>query len=275
MKVFTDGLFKIGSTHKVCQDYVHHGQDFLPFAVVSDGCSGSNNSDIGSRILAHSFEQVMKLIGREKIITYPAKSLAARVQSYAYSNIANLGIDESSLHATLLFAVANEEQNKLRVTMIGDGVFAYKLKSSDQPAIVKSDFSHDYPVYPGYFNNNELMHEYERVNLEVGQEVTHTWIQGSQPEGYLPNKCKYIFNIVLPLDEIEWAMLSSDGIDTFVGEAFPNEAQNTKDLVLPYFSAIKARQGEFVTRRINKMLNKELSGFIHEDDLSVAGISFI
>lgn len=275
MKIFTDGLFRIGSTHKVCQDYIHHGQDFLPFAVVSDGCSGSKNSDIGSRILAHSFEQVMKLIGKDNIINYPAKSLAARVQSYAYSNIANLGIDESSLHATLLFAVANQEQGKLRVTMIGDGFLAYKLKSQDAPHIIKSDFSHDYPVYPGYFNNSELMHEFERVNTEVGQNVTHEWLQGKSPEGYIPNKCKYIFNLILPLEEIEWVMLTSDGIGTFVDEAFPNAALNTEETVLPYFSGIKARQGEFVTRRINKMLTKELTGNIHEDDISVAGISFI
>lgn len=275
MKFFTDGLFKIGSTHKVCQDYIHHGQDFLPFAVVSDGCSGSKNSDIGSRILAHSFEQVMKLIGKDKIINYPAKTLAARVQSYAYSNIANLGIDESSLHATLLFAVANEEENRLRVTMIGDGIFAYKLKSSDKPAIVQSTFSHDYPAYPGYFNNSALMHEFEKVNLEINQVISHDWIQGEKPEGYVPDKCKYIFDITLPLDQIKWVMLTSDGIETFVGEEFPNEEVNSNEVVLPYFSAIKARQGEFVTRRINKMLNKELKGLVHKDDLSVAGISII
>lgn len=275
MKFFTDGLYRIGSTHKVCQDYVHHGQEFLPFAVVSDGCSGSKNSDIGSRILAHSLEQVMKLIGKDKVITYPAKSFAARVQSYAYSNIANLGIDESSLHATLLFTIANQEQNKLRVTMIGDGFLSYKLKNKDEAIIVKSDFSHDYPVYPGYFNNNELMHEYEKVNMEIGQRVTHEWIQGNKPDGYLPDKCKYIFNLILPLDQIEWITLTTDGIDTFVGKEIPNSAINTSEKVLPSLTSIKSRQGEFVTRRIHKMLTKELSDYKHEDDISIAGLSII
>lgn len=275
MKIYTDGLFKKGSTHTVCQDYVHHGQEFLPFCVVSDGCSGSKNSDIGSRILAHSFEQVMKLIGKDKIINYPARSLAARVQSYAYSNIANLGIAENSLYATLLFAVANQEDNELRVTIIGDGILALKLKNTNEAMVLKSDFSKDYPIYPGYFNNSELLNHFARINKEEEQEITHQWIVGKVPECAKVNNDEYIYEIVLPLDQVEWVMLASDGIETFVEEDFPNRAQNMEKLVIPYFKAIKARQGAFVTRRINKMLIKELSEFTHEDDLSVAGISII
>jgi serine/threonine protein phosphatase PrpC len=275
MKIFTDGLFKIGSTHNVCEDYVHHGQEFLPFCVVSDGCSGSKNSDIGSRILAHSFEQVMKLIGKEKIINYPARKLAGRVQSYAYSNIANLGIPEDALHATLLFAVINPNEKKLRVTMIGDGVLALKMKDSNDSIVLKSDFSKDYPIYPGYFNNNELLKRYDLINEDEEQEVTHNWIVGKEPKNGKVSHDEYIYEIILPLDQVEWVMLASDGIDTFVEEEFPNRGQNTEKLVIPYFKDVKARQGAFVTRRINKMLGKELSDFKHEDDLSVAGISII
>lgn len=275
MKIFTDGLFKIGSTHNVCEDYVHHGQEFLPFCVVSDGCSGSKNSDIGSRILAHSFEQVMKLIGKEKIINYPARKLAGRVQSYACSNIANLGIPEDALHATLLFAVINPNEKKLRVTMIGDGVLALKMKDSNDSIVLKSDFSKDYPIYPGYFNNNELLKRYDLINEDEEQEVTHNWIVGKEPKNGKVSHDEYIYEIILPLDQVEWVMLASDGIDTFVEEEFPNRGQNTEKLVIPYFKDVKARQGAFVTRRINKMLGKELSDFKHEDDLSVAGISII
>jgi hypothetical protein len=275
MKIFTDGLFKIGSAHNVCQDYVHHGQEFLPFCVISDGCSGSKNSDIGSRILSHSFEQVMKLIGKEKIINFPAKDLAAKVQSFAYSCIANLGVSKDSLHATLLFAVANQQDNRLRVTMIGDGVLALKMKGSDDASVLKSDFSKDYPIYPGYLNDKDLLEHYDLVNEKVDQKVTHEWIFGKAPANGKVNKDKYIYEIILPLDEVEWVMLASDGLDTFIESEFPNRSQDMKKLVIPNFKAIKTRQGEFVTRRINKMLYKEFSDFKHEDDLSVAGISIV
>lgn len=275
MKIFTDGLFKIGNTHNVCQDYVHHGQEFLPFCVVSDGCSGSKNSDIGSRILSHSFEQVMKLIGKEKIIDFPAKDLAAKVQSFAYGCIANLGVSEDALHATLLFAVVNQEENKLRVTMIGDGVLALKMKNSNEASVLKSDFSKDYPLYPSYLADKDLLEHYDLVNKKVGQEVTHQWISGEEPVDAKVNQDKYIYEIILPLDQVEWVMLASDGLDTFIESEIPNRPQSMEKLVIPNFKAIKTRQGEFVTRRINKMLYKEFSDFKHEDDLSVAGISII
>ena len=155
------------------------------------------------------------------------------MQSYAYSNIANLGIPEDALHATLLFAVANKDENKLRVTMIGDGVLALKMKDSEESVVLKSDFSKDYPIYPGYFNNEELLKRYQVINKQEAQEVTHNWIVGKEPVNGQVNNDEYIYEIILPLDQVEWIMLASDGIDTFVEEELPNRAQNMEKLVIP------------------------------------------
>ena len=45
----TDGAFYIGTTHEVCQDYCMAENDAI---VVSDGCSGSPGTDMGSRVLS-------------------------------------------------------------------------------------------------------------------------------------------------------------------------------------------------------------------------------
>jgi len=49
-----DSYFEIGKTHLVCQDYALCGkyQD-MAYAIVSDGCSSAEHSEIGAQILCH------------------------------------------------------------------------------------------------------------------------------------------------------------------------------------------------------------------------------
>ena len=46
--VYSDSYFKIGKTHLICQDYALHSEGHIS---LSDGCSSSPNTDIGSRLL--------------------------------------------------------------------------------------------------------------------------------------------------------------------------------------------------------------------------------
>ena len=53
----TDHLFWAGDSHKVNQDYCLSGsKSGLHYAIVSDGCSSSPDTDFGSRILAKAAE---------------------------------------------------------------------------------------------------------------------------------------------------------------------------------------------------------------------------
>ena len=49
-----NSYYEIGYDHKVCEDYSLSGQkDSLLYTVLSDGCSSSENSDVGARLLCH------------------------------------------------------------------------------------------------------------------------------------------------------------------------------------------------------------------------------
>ena len=53
-----DSAVNIGSTHSLCQDYViARNPDRAPYVVLSDGCSSSNDTDIGARLLVRAMDQ--------------------------------------------------------------------------------------------------------------------------------------------------------------------------------------------------------------------------
>ncbi len=51
----TDWFSSQGSQHRINQDYVLSGNDYV---ILSDGCSMAPNSDIGARLLTHSAKQI-------------------------------------------------------------------------------------------------------------------------------------------------------------------------------------------------------------------------
>ncbi len=53
-----DSFFSMAKQHAVCQDYAIGGMLPSPFLVLCDGCSSSNNSDVGARILAISARKI-------------------------------------------------------------------------------------------------------------------------------------------------------------------------------------------------------------------------
>ena len=48
-----DAYFEIGATHLVCQDYaLAFANNEYAYAIVSDGCTSSPNTDIGARLIS-------------------------------------------------------------------------------------------------------------------------------------------------------------------------------------------------------------------------------
>ena len=60
-----DAHFSIGKTHRVCEDYARAGllPDGRAFAIVSDGCSSSPDTDFGSRLMTIAAQERMMLSG--------------------------------------------------------------------------------------------------------------------------------------------------------------------------------------------------------------------
>lgn len=275
MKIYTDGLFEKGSTHSVCEDYVFHGSFPVPFVVLCDGCSGSKHSDVGARLLAHAVPKVLNLMNSEEAFDLSAEEFAISVFQQARIACLALGLSKSSLSATLLVALYEPKTNNMRVIMVGDGILAIKTKNDNSVDVLQVDFSEDYPAYPGYFADHSLLDEYKKTMTKVDQKISFNWLIGALPLDAKVVSHPYIYEIVLPATSLDWLMLSSDGIDTFIEKELPQRTQDLKKLVLPSFIGIKQSQGTFVKRRIGKMLRSELDEFTHEDDLSVVGMSVV
>ena len=62
-----DSAFQIGKTHDVCEDFALTGtfedeKNTARYVIVSDGCSSSQNTDLGSRLLSFSIANELKKI---------------------------------------------------------------------------------------------------------------------------------------------------------------------------------------------------------------------
>ena len=99
-----DHHFWMGKTHNVCEDYAMSGTSGgVSYAIVSDGCSSSPDTDFGARILARA---ALKHI-------YQAWSLekySDSVINTARSGALSLGLPQRALDATLLVAVEWEKK---------------------------------------------------------------------------------------------------------------------------------------------------------------------
>jgi hypothetical protein len=111
-----DAFFRMGSHHKVCQDYAVSGIFAgRPYAMLADGCSSSQDTDYGARFLVSAASRrlhrlVDGLIEAKDIIT-DAVAMARVV-----------GVSQRSLDATLLCAIGGDFGG--RVIQSGDGVIA-------------------------------------------------------------------------------------------------------------------------------------------------------
>ena len=111
-----DDFFTIGNSHVICDDYATSRADGPLRAVVSDGCSGSPNTDCGSRILAN---------------------LALRNPNWSSQEAGDVRrqrfLPVDSLDATLL--IAEVDSSYITVSAYGDGVIAAQGKDGVITAI--------------------------------------------------------------------------------------------------------------------------------------------
>ena len=110
MDDLSDSFFTMGKDHTVCQDFALACQegDPIPFAIVSDGCSKSAHSDVGSRLICFS--------GRVLVQESPEAILPL-----AETSAALLSIPKSALFATLMLLRASPE-GSWSSHIFGDGI---------------------------------------------------------------------------------------------------------------------------------------------------------
>ena len=272
-----DSAFHIGSTHAVCQDYAAAGTlaaaahaggtdaPRRPYAVLSDGCSSSPDTDIGARLLVKAAERLLRESGAASASGLAA--LHAEAARLALSWAGLLGLEPQAVDATLL--TAHVSGDELLVGCSGDGVVCFQ-KDDGALDVYSVGYPSGYPVYPAYAHQParlrgladagrackevtrlrapSVRERLRRVGVSRGDALT---------EVFAFDAAAYRF-----------AALLSDGVHSFLrAEAVPLES------VLPELVSFKNTRGAFAGRRMKMFLKDcQRKGWRHADDLSLAAL---
>ena len=280
-----DCAFYIGTTHDVCQDYALSGRGGV---VISDGCSGSNLSDMGSRVL--SITAINKLSELSSLYDFDAKEcvLLARPSTKI------LGLPDTCLDATLFMAKYSKKQ--IGAVSYGDGVIA--IKKGDGIITICTEYTDSYPFYPNYLydmnnrydlwktNHNQRKVSIASINIdgeikEVGE--INEYFRITQKDNTLIGispECTRVYIDCPNSNKIEWVAIMSDGVQSFYETIETNTSRNNKPVpyldILKELLAFKNFKGSFVQRRINKFRKVcKKKNWHNADDVSLATIHIV
>ncbi len=281
----TDSALYTGKTHPVCQDYVINGQknDKLHYIFLADGCSSSNQTDVGARILCHtgkfyiSFITALDDIKVDHENTINSSHIACGV----------IGIDAKCLDATLISAVGTPET--VKVDVAGDGVIALRDREG-LLRIISFEYDKNYPFYLNY-KHPSYQDRYESWIAEKQIHSFEVCVLDSQAVIKTQDNPNLLFHsednnstitirpenteISICPEYYDFVAIMSDGVKSF----YETDATG-KMATLDYLNVVhdilnfKNTNGEFVKRRLNKFRKKcEQDKIHHYDDISLGVIN--
>jgi serine/threonine protein phosphatase PrpC len=260
-------FLEIGSQHNICEDYIIQGNDPVPYIILADGCSTSENTEMGARILCHIAKQYLKYQS-ETSLSIDYHKMGQWVIHNAEMTARQLGLKKRCLDATLIIAFIYN--NEARVYMYGDGVVASQ-KDGVITTLITS-YTKNAPYYLSYLIDEGRKNAYHDMQIDK--------VETAFVDGKFKKEEKYAYDYgtsqFLPnFDErCDTLFICSDGILSFIVE---NPAERRLIEVhdfIPDFMAFKNFKGEYLKRRLNKALKKlDRDGITHFDDLSIG--SFI
>lgn len=263
----TDCFFAIGSSHTICQDYaIANG----PFIALSDGCSSSEHTDVGARLLS--------LAAQEETygwLAHESNDSGNWIIRRANSARNELGLSYESLDATLLMAYATNE-NKIHIRAFGDGAIALRRKSGETETW-SIDYEHETPAYLSYLIHEDRRRRY--LQSGYGRQIITRYIDGVEVD------CEHIdrdmhsfgrpFGFFFDPSLYDMVCLFSDGVRSFTQTADTGGiiAVGMHE-VISHIMAIKNANGAFLTRRCKAFLNRHCiaARWRHHDDFSAAAI---
>lgn len=267
MDTNSDACFWIGKTHKVCQDYARAGltRDGSPYAIVSDGCSSSPDTDFGARLLA---------VAAEVQLQAGVMPNAERTVEMLRCNLEWHGLSSRCFDATLITALLDKDQ--VRVRMWGDGVIAARRRDG-KIAVCTVDHTKNAPGYLSYLLDKDRQRDYF---AEFGNEYRVTRWSSANEEGWVAD-----IGIEAPLkdwsfgvNDYDLVAVLSDGVQTFQCLSQTETSRQLIDVpseeVLRELLDVKSVRGEFIQRRTHKFLTKVCPSRLwhHADDLAIAAI---
>jgi hypothetical protein len=267
-----DCTFNIGWSHSLCQDYViarnasNRTQD--PYVILSDGCSSSSDTDIGSRLLVKATETILPKCDVEDL-----HRGAAQV-ALGWANL--LGIAPQSVDATLMTAHINGDN--LFVACSGDGVIVLESHEGVLDVYEISSPS-GYPFYPSYVHQAERLAELVKAS-GCSKEVKH--YRRVSPDEHLTllesTRSESLTEVLkLKVSDYKYAAVASDGIGSFLHTQKSTNGKSVAAVcvtdVFHEFWSFKNSHGRFVERRMKRFKkDSQAKGWQHADDLAVAVI---
>lgn len=274
----SDACFRIGSTHKICQDYAVAGvrQDDpglppnpVPYAIVSDGCSGivdpevpgSPHTDFGSRFMARAAQTE-----RDSFRTMSPHAVAIRAEAASFA----AELPRRALDATLIRAAAFEEG--VHVHWVGDGVVATRRRHDKLISYQTVKFDNNMPMYMSYAIYPQDLERHKKL-CKSRTISGNSFRDGQWGTKFLATHESHFLRDFLFFDSSQYdlVIIMTDGAESFqLKDGTPVHLEQ----VLEELFAIKGFAGEFINRRVNSFLTRTCveRGWSHADDLSVGGI---
>lgn len=279
MTMHSDSYFCVGASHNVCQDYALAGRtaNGKAYAIVSDGCSGSPNTDFGSRFMVKSMQAAL-----EKGEVGMGAFLYASAMAQQMASSCNL--EGECLDATVLVAIEHEKEGRpgVWVGAAGDGVVLARHRGRSYYDSYLIDFYSGYPAYSSYMLDIIRMHEFIKqtdgglasIRFSNGEQDT---IDTTQYRFYSTQTIDWFhpYEMFFDAEKYDVVMLFSDGVGSFQA---PETSATVKrrvpvsfEKVLDQMVDFKSLNGEFVVRRAKRFLSS--NDWVHYDDFGVAAVS--
>lgn len=254
-----DHYYTIGFTHTVCEDYATQGNTPTPFIVLSDGCSSSDNTDVGARLLTLTTKSLL-----ENANDWPwdYSQFGHKLIDKAKTVIKEMKLPLSVLHATVMLAFLDQEQDNIMVYVYGDGCLLLKDHNGNVRTI-EIAFVHNAPYYLSYWGNQDVFLEYMMYE-------SYSLILRDSAKGKSKPK---LFNSPLifrfPLKEFKTVAIASDGVGQCLD--IRRRTKLTVNEVANDLLAFPNTSDEFIKRHLESTLKKyAIAGFYPLDDLSIA-----
>lgn len=257
----TDSFFRKGFSHQICEDYALNENENLFSFIVADGCSSSDYTDIGSRLLSWAAKEVLNSIGEEIVNLSPSR-IGKLIIDKAFISVKNLNIPTSALDSTLIVGFFNKQDNKVHVLMYGDGAIFFKLKNNEAVQHEIIEYSENYPFYLSYLLYANGKDSFDKKNQTKIIKSNSSTIE---------NDNLYVSKYIFEVKDLEWIIIGTDGVDNVFNTCDFSKIENDK--LHNEITSFKNFKGEFIKRRMKrafKTLNKE--NFDNNDDFSISGI---
>lgn len=259
-----DHYFAKGSQHVVNQDYAQsHAGDDCAVVAIADGCSASEHSDIGARLLVHAALHQLRQ-WREPGLVQKVTSLGTAAIQQAWQALHALDLQPTALDATL--ALAWRQASFAAAVIFGDGVIFYRLGAHFH--VFEITYSGNAPAYLSYGLETARCALFDQLNQTKSICYTVMAPEGSQTRTF-QQPCHQPF-VVVPPSAASFLAVASDGMTTFTTAS--GQPVALRDIVHQW-SSFGGLKGAFLQRRLRSFGKQcRRQGVEHADDIACGAV---